>query len=88
MEIWGFGLSKTEVLQTISRYVNENKITTILGGGVPCDEFVYPFHKTHKLSLKKPQRIEACRNKRVIYSIIISEEVITSGEVRERIKKL
>jgi len=60
MEKWGFGISRTEVLETISRYVNDNKIRTPLRGGVPADEFVYPFHKTHKLSLKKPQRIEAC----------------------------
>ena len=40
----------------------------------------------HKLSLKKPQSVEAAK-KREIYPIIISEEVITSGEVRERIKE-
>jgi hypothetical protein len=40
MEKWGFGLSKTEGLQTISRYVNENKITTILRGGVPGEDFL------------------------------------------------
>jgi hypothetical protein len=40
----------------------------------------------HKISLKKPQSVEAAE-KREIYPIIISEEVITSGEVRERIKE-
>jgi len=30
MEKWGFGLSKKEVLETIGRYVNENKIPTLL----------------------------------------------------------
>jgi hypothetical protein len=44
MEIWGFGVSKTEVLQTISRYVNENKITPFRGG-VPSDEIFIRFTK-------------------------------------------
>jgi hypothetical protein len=33
MEKWSFGLSKN-VLETIGRYVNENKITTSFRGGV------------------------------------------------------
>jgi hypothetical protein len=28
LEKWGFGLCKKEVLETIGRYVNENKIPT------------------------------------------------------------
>jgi len=40
MEKWGFGLSKTEVLETIGRYVNKNKISTPFGEGVPGDYFL------------------------------------------------
>ena len=87
MEKWGFGLSKKEVLETIGRYVNESKIPIPFRGlGVPGDDFFIRFKRTHKPSLKKPQSVEASR-KRVIYPVIISEEVITSGEVRERIKE-
>ena len=75
-----------KVLEAIARYVNENKITTPFGGGVLGDDFFIRFKRTHKLSLKKPQSVEACQ-KIVIYPIIISEEVITSEELRERIKK-
>jgi hypothetical protein len=39
MEKWGFGLSKKEVLETIGRYVNENKIPTPFRGAVPGDDF-------------------------------------------------
>jgi len=39
MEKWGFDLSKKEVLETIGRYVNENKIPTPFRGGVPGDDF-------------------------------------------------
>jgi len=86
MEKWGFGLSKQEVLEMISRHVDENKISTPFRGGVPGDDFFIRFKRTRKLSLEKPQSVEACR-KRVIYPIIISEEIIKLGEVRERIKE-
>jgi hypothetical protein len=34
-------------------------------GGVPGDEFFIRFKITHKLSLKKPQSVEACRKKSI-----------------------
>jgi hypothetical protein len=55
MEKWGFGLSKKEILETISWYVNENKITATFRGGVLGEDFFMRFKRTHKLSLKKPQ---------------------------------
>jgi hypothetical protein len=85
MEKRGFVLSKKEVLETIDRYVNENKIPIPFRGGVPGDDFFIRFKGTHKLSLKKPQSVEHAE--KVIYPIIISEEVKTSGEVGERIKE-
>jgi hypothetical protein len=64
MEKWGFGLSKKEVLETIGRYVNENKIPTPFRGlGVPGDDFIIRLKRTHRLSLKKPQSVEECRKK-------------------------
>jgi hypothetical protein len=63
MEKWGFGLSKEEILETISRYVNENKITATFRGGVPGDDFSMRFKRTHRLSLKKPQKLQTCRKK-------------------------
>jgi hypothetical protein len=52
MEKWSFGLSKKEVLQTIVRYVNENKINATFRGGVPGEDFFMRFERRHKLSLK------------------------------------
>jgi len=60
MEKWGFGLSKQEVLETIGRYVNGNKIPTPFRGGVPGGDFSICLKRTHKLSLKKPQNVEEC----------------------------
>jgi len=53
MEKWGFGLSKKEVLETIGRYVNGNKIPTPFRGGVSNYDFFIRFKRTHNLSLKK-----------------------------------
>jgi len=52
IKIWGFGLSKKEVLGTIGWYVNENKIPTSFRGRVPGDDFFIPFKRMHKLILK------------------------------------
>jgi hypothetical protein len=47
-------LQKKEVLETIGRYVNENKIPTPFRGlGVPGDDFFIRFKRTHKLKSKK-----------------------------------
>jgi hypothetical protein len=75
-----------KILETIGRYVNENKIPIPFRGGVLGNDFFIRFKGTYKPSFKKPQSVEACR-KRVFYPIIISEEVITSREARERIKE-
>jgi hypothetical protein len=63
---WRNGASaspKKEVLETIGRYVNENKIHKPCRVGVPGDDFFIRFKRTHKLSLKKPQSFEACLKK-------------------------
>jgi hypothetical protein len=44
MEKWGFGFSKKEVLETIGRYVNGNKIPTPFRG-VPSDDFFHSLQK-------------------------------------------
>jgi hypothetical protein len=63
MEKWGFGLSKKEVLEKIDRYVNENKIHTHSEEEFLVMIFFIRFKRTHTLSLKKPQSVEACRKK-------------------------
>ncbi|XP_063226844.1 uncharacterized protein LOC134533298 [Bacillus rossius redtenbacheri] len=65
MEKWGFGLSKKEFLETIGRYVNANNISTPFKNGVPGDDFFIRFKKTWRLSLKKPQGVEASRKKSI-----------------------
>jgi hypothetical protein len=45
----------------------KTKIPTPFRGGVPGDDFFIRFKRTHKLSLKKPQSVEACQ-KKVLFS--------------------
>lgn len=80
MEKWGFGLSKKEVLETIGLYVRENSIDTPFKNGVPGDDFFIRFRKTHNLSLRKPQAVEAAR-KKSIDPFIIHEYFILLKEV-------
>jgi hypothetical protein len=63
MEKWVSGLSKKDVLENISLYVNENNIDKPCSGGVPGDDFFICFKRTHRISLNKPQSFEACRKK-------------------------
>jgi hypothetical protein len=63
MEKWGSGLSKKEVLETIGRYVNENKLPTPFRGGILGDKFFIRFKRTHKVRPKKPQNVETCKKK-------------------------
>jgi hypothetical protein len=58
MEKFGFGLSKKEVPEMICRYGNENKVPTAFRGGVSGVFFIL-FKRMHRLSLKKPQSVEA-----------------------------
>jgi len=83
MEKWGFGLSKKEVLETIGRYVSENKMPTPFRGGVPGDDFFIRFKRMHKLSLIKPQSIEACRKKSIDPFIRRMKEAV-SKNVKDR----
>jgi hypothetical protein len=43
MEKWVFGLSRKEILETICRYVNENRVPITFRGGVPGDYCFIPF---------------------------------------------
>jgi len=56
---------KKKVLETIGQYVNENKIPIPFRGGVPGDDFFICCKRMHKLSLKKPQRVEASQKKSI-----------------------
>jgi hypothetical protein len=64
MEKWDFDFSKKKkVLETIGRKVKEKIPTSFRGLGVPGDDFFLRLKRTHMLSLKKPQSVEACRKK-------------------------
>jgi len=43
----------------IGLYVNEKNIPTPFRGGVPGDDSLIRFKRSHKLILKKPQSVEA-----------------------------
>lgn len=52
MEKWGFGLSKKEVLEIISRYIKDNNIPTNFKNGIPGDDYFRRFKKDFNLSQK------------------------------------
>ena len=56
-------VQKKEVLETIGRYGNGNKIPTPFRGGVPGDDFCIRFKRTHKLSPKSHKALKRAENK-------------------------
>lgn len=92
MEKWGFGLSKSEVLQAIARYLKENDVPNPFKNSMPGDEYFYSFKKRHGLSQKKPQAVEVAR-KRCIDPFIMADyfqllQKITRGVPPDRIYNL
>lgn len=63
LEKWGMGLSKTEVLQLIGRYVKENNIVTPFKNGIPGNDYFIRFKNAFHLSQKKPQSVEVARKR-------------------------
>lgn len=63
MEKWGFGLSRSEVLENVAHFVKQNKIKTQFKDGYPGADWFINFRKRHRLSIKKPQMVEVARKK-------------------------
>lgn len=50
---WGFGLSRTELLNCIEQFVTENDIKTPSENNRPGEDWFLNFKKRHGLSIKK-----------------------------------
>lgn len=61
MEKYGFGLTRQELLETVSQYVLANLIQNPFKNGVPGEDWFLSFKKRHNLSIKKPQPVEYAR---------------------------
>lgn len=61
MNKWGIGLSKEEVKNVVADYVGKNSIQTPFKNNRPGDDWWQGFKTRHRLSLKKPERVEGAR---------------------------
>lgn len=61
LEKWGFGLTRSEVLDIVQIYVSKNQLRTRFKICRPGEKWYLGFTKRHKLSLKKPQEVEYAR---------------------------
>lgn len=59
----GFGFNKQEVLDMLQIYFNQNGIKTKFTNNRPGNAWWDGFKKRHKISLKKPERIESARTR-------------------------
>lgn len=72
MEKWGWGLSKSEVMEITEQFIKQNNITSYFKDGKPGDDWFVLFRKRHNLSIKKPQPVEYLR-KRMTDPFVIHE---------------
>lgn len=73
MNKWGFGLSKTQVLDVLQMFAREHKIKTDWKDDRPGDDWWVQFCKRHKLSLKKPERLEGSRSRQAGDPFIVQD---------------
>ncbi|CAG5025126.1 unnamed protein product [Parnassius apollo] len=84
MEKWGWGLSKSEVIDIVSEFIKRNKIKTPFINDIPGNDWFLSFRKRHKLSIKKPQPIEYLR-KRMTDPFVIHEYFTLLGSTLEKL---
>jgi hypothetical protein len=65
MDKWGFGLSRSEVLDQVQVFVNANNLQTQFKNGRPGPDWFINFRKRQRLSIKKPQAVEVTRKKQL-----------------------
>lgn len=63
LEKWGFGLSRTEVLDCVQDYVTQNNIKNNFQNNRPGEDWFLGFKRRNRLSVKKPQALEYSRKK-------------------------
>lgn len=87
---WGFGLSKNEVLDVIQEFVRCNKLTTPFKDNRPGGDWFRSFSKRHKLSLKKPERLESSRSRQAADPFILNdffdklEELVKENKLEDK----
>lgn len=62
MAKWGFGLSRTEVMDLVEVYIKSNNIKSRFKNGRPGEDWWLSFKKRHHLSIRKPEPLEHTRN--------------------------
>lgn len=83
MEKWGYGLSKSEVLDIVQNYVITNELKTRFYNGRPGNEWFLSFSKRHGLSIKKPQGMEYVRQKQTNPFVIFGFYDILEKTIKE-----
>jgi hypothetical protein len=63
MSQWGFGLTKSEVLNIVAEFVQRNQLKVPFKNGRPGERWFKSFTVRYRLSLKKPQAVEFARKK-------------------------
>lgn len=87
---WGFPLNKQEVQCVVREYVEINNLNTVFRKNGPGDDWFREFIKRNKLSLKKPEPLEAVRRKAtgdpfIIYNFYdILEEQLTALDLNDK----
>lgn len=61
MAKWGFALTKSDILETVQTFVQENNITTQFKNGKPGNDWFKKFCLRNKLSVRKLEQLELSR---------------------------
>lgn len=72
MEKWGWGLTRSEILNIVGEFVSRSGLKTPFKRGRPGEDWFLGFRKKYNLSIKKPQSVEYAR-KKSLDSFIISQ---------------
>lgn len=73
MAKWGFPLTKEEIKNVVFHYVTANGLKTVFKNNRPGNDWFVTFCDRHRLSLKKPENLEAVRRKATSDPFIIFE---------------
>lgn len=81
MNKWGFGLSKEEVKDVVQGFIQKNNLTVPFKNGRPGDDWWRNFKDRHKISLKKPERLEGSRSRQAGDPFIVNNFFDLLGEL-------